>query len=82
MMDAGIYVLFFATDIEMFFPMAVLQGALIGMGMLASNSELVVMQASGMSRLQITMSAMKPLCPLMLLVMVLGEWAHRLLSKG
>lgn len=73
--DAGIYVLFLIPrDIEMFFPMAVLLGALIGMGMLASNSELVVMQASGMSRLQITQSAMKTAVPLMLLVMALGEW--------
>ncbi|MGL5470128.1 MAG: LPS export ABC transporter permease LptG [Shewanella sp.] len=75
MMDAGIYVLFLVPrDIEMFFPMAVLLGALIGMGMLASNSELVVMQASGMSRLQITLSAMKTAVPLMLMVMALGEW--------
>ncbi len=75
MLDAGIYVLFLIPrDIEMFFPMAVLLGALIGMGMLASNSELVVMQASGMSRLQISMSAMKTAVPLMILVMLLGEW--------
>lgn len=75
MMDAGIYVLFLIPrDVEMFFPMAVLLGALIGMGMLASNSELVVMQASGLSRLQITMSAMKTAVPLMLMVMALGEW--------
>ncbi|MCF1457534.1 MAG: LPS export ABC transporter permease LptG [Shewanella sp.] len=75
MADAAIYVLFLVPrDIEMFFPMAVLLGALIGIGMLASNSELVVMQASGMSRLQITMSAMKTAVPLMLMVMALGEW--------
>ncbi|WP_025819451.1 LPS export ABC transporter permease LptG [Shewanella marina] len=75
MMDAGIYVLFLVPrDIEMFFPMAVLLGALIGMGMLASNSELVVMQASGLSRLQITLSALKTAIPLMLMVMALGEW--------
>ena len=75
MADAGIYVLFLIPrDIEMFFPMAVLLGALIGMGMLASNSELVVMQASGMSRLQITMSAMKTAIPLMIIVMLLGEY--------
>ncbi|WP_434928456.1 LPS export ABC transporter permease LptG [Shewanella sp. HL-SH2] len=75
MMDAGVYVLYLVPrDIEMFFPMAVLLGALIGMGMLASNSELVVMQASGMSRLQITMSAMKTAIPLMIMVMALGEW--------
>lgn len=75
MMDAGVYVLYLVPrDIEMFFPMAVLLGALIGMGMLASNSELVVMQASGMSRLQITLSAMKTAIPLMIMVMALGEW--------
>ncbi|MCW3173248.1 LPS export ABC transporter permease LptG [Shewanella subflava] len=75
MMDAGVYVLYLVPrDIEMFFPMAVLLGALIGMGMLASNSELVVMQASGMSRLQITQSAMKTAIPLMIMVMALGEW--------
>ncbi|ABL99004.1 LPS export ABC transporter permease LptG [Shewanella amazonensis] len=75
MMDAGVYVLFLIPrDIEMFFPMAVLLGALIGLGMMAANSELVVMQASGQSRLQITVSAMKTAVPLMLLVMALGEW--------
>ncbi|MFQ6372209.1 LPS export ABC transporter permease LptG [Shewanella sp. YIC-542] len=75
MVDAAVYVMYLIPrDIEMFFPMAVLLGALIGMGMLASNSELVVMQASGLSRLQITLSAMKTAIPLMLLVMALGEW--------
>ncbi|PKH56307.1 lipopolysaccharide ABC transporter permease LptG [Shewanella sp. Choline-02u-19] len=75
MIDAGIYVLFLIPrDIEMFFPMAVLLGALIGMGMLASNSELVVMQSSGLSRLQIAMSAMKTAIPLMILVMLLSEF--------
>lgn len=75
MIDAGIYVLFLIPrDIEMFFPMAVLLGALIGMGMLASNSELVVMQSAGLSRFQITLSAMKTAVPLMLIIMALGEW--------
>ncbi|WP_350431498.1 LPS export ABC transporter permease LptG [Shewanella sp. H8] len=83
MMDAAIYVLFLVPrDIEMFFPMAVLLGALIGMGMLASNSELVVMQASGMSRLQITQSAMKTAIPLMILVMALGEWGAPIAEKS
>lgn len=75
MMDAAVYVLFLVPrDIELFFPMAVLLGALIGMGMLASNSELVVMQSAGLSRLQITMSAMKTAIPLMIIVMMLTEW--------
>ncbi|MBB1317909.1 LPS export ABC transporter permease LptG [Shewanella sp. SR43-4] len=83
MLDAAIYVLFLIPrDIEMFFPMAVLLGALIGMGMLASNSELVVMQVSGMSRLQITQSAMKTAIPLMILVMALGEWGAPIAEKS
>ncbi|MFC0322090.1 LPS export ABC transporter permease LptG [Gallibacterium melopsittaci] len=61
-------------DIETFFPMAALLGALIGLGSLASNSELVVMQASGFSRFQIGMAVMKTAIPLIVLNMALGEW--------
>ncbi|WP_434356905.1 LPS export ABC transporter permease LptG [Parasalinivibrio latis] len=61
-------------DIEMFFPMAVLLGALIGLGMLASSSELVVMQAAGFSKLDIGTSVLKTAVPLMLIVMALGQW--------
>lgn len=61
-------------DIEMFFPMAVLLGALIGLGMLASSSELVVMQAAGFSKLDIGLSALKTAIPLMLLILILGQW--------
>jgi len=73
--DAAIYVLLMLPrDIEIFFPMAALLGALIGLGMMAQSSELVVMQAAGISRLQIILSVMKTAIPLMLLVMALGEW--------
>jgi lipopolysaccharide export system permease protein len=61
-------------DVMLFFPMAALIGALIGLGMLASNSELVVMQAAGMSRFNIIMSVMKTSVLMMLLVMAIGEW--------
>ncbi|QUJ67907.1 LPS export ABC transporter permease LptG [Photobacterium sp. GJ3] len=72
---ALIYVLLSVPrDIEMFFPMAVLLGALIGLGTLASSSELVVMQAAGFSKLDIGISVLKTAVPLMLLVMVLGQW--------
>src|SRR5699024_1360265 len=60
-------------DIETFFPMAALLGALIGLGSLASNSELVVMQASGFSRFQIGLSVMKVAIPLIILNMALCE---------
>ena len=61
-------------DIETFFPMAALLGALIALGNLASRSELVVMQAAGFSRFKIGMAVMKTALPLVLLTMVIGEW--------
>lgn len=67
-------VLTIPKDIETFFPMAALLGALIALGNLASRSELVVMQASGFSRFKIGMAVMKTALPLVLLTMVMGEW--------
>ncbi|MGC9459734.1 LptF/LptG family permease, partial [Vibrio genomosp. F10] len=64
-------VLSIPRDIEMFFPMAALLGALIGLGMLASSSELVVMQASGFSKLNIGVSVLKTAIPLMIIVTLL-----------
>ena len=61
-------------DIETFFPMAALLGALMTLGNLASRSELVVMQAAGFSRFKIGMAVMKTALPLVLLTMVIGEW--------
>jgi len=72
---AALYVLYFIPrDVELFFPMAALIGGLIGIGMLASNSELVVMQASGLSRLDIIRSVMKSATVLVIISMVVGEW--------
>jgi lipopolysaccharide export system permease protein len=72
---AALYVLYaIPRDIEMFFPMSALIGGLIGMGMLASNSELVVMQASGLSRLDIIKSVMKSAIILIFISMAVGEW--------
>ena len=72
---AGVYTLLsIPKDIETFFPMAALLGALLGLGTLATRSELVVMQASGFTRLQIAGSVMKTAIPLVLLTMAIGEW--------
>ncbi|HEY3591589.1 MAG TPA: LPS export ABC transporter permease LptG, partial [Buttiauxella sp.] len=74
-MGAGVYtILSVPKDIQIFFPMAALLGALLGLGMLAQRSELVVMQASGFTRMQIAMSVMKTAIPLVLLTMAIGEW--------
>ncbi|MDY6215157.1 LPS export ABC transporter permease LptG [Actinobacillus porcinus] len=67
-------VLTMPKDIETFFPMAALLGALIALGNLASRSELVVMQSAGFSRLKIGLAVMKTALPLVLLTMVIGEW--------
>ncbi|WP_099138535.1 LPS export ABC transporter permease LptG [Xenorhabdus szentirmaii] len=73
--SAGIYTLLSVPkDIQIFFPMAALLGALLGLGALATRSELVVMQASGFTRLQVAGSVMKTAIPLVLLTMVIGEW--------
>ncbi|WP_133468718.1 LPS export ABC transporter permease LptG [Paraglaciecola marina] len=72
---AGIYVLLsLPREIEQFFPMATLIGGLIGLGVLASNSELVVMQSAGQSRWNIVNSAMKSALLMVLFVMSIGEW--------
>ena len=50
-LGAGMYTLLSVPkDVQIFFPMAALLGALLGLGMLAQRSELVVMQASGFTR--------------------------------
>ncbi|MBD2814830.1 LPS export ABC transporter permease LptG [Xenorhabdus sp. Flor] len=74
-LSAGLYTLLSVPkDIQIFFPMAALLGALLGLGALATRSELVVMQAAGFTRLQVAGSVMKTAIPLVLLTMVIGEW--------
>ncbi|MGP4123161.1 MAG: LPS export ABC transporter permease LptG [Sodalis sp. (in: enterobacteria)] len=72
---AGLFTLLSVPkDIEIFFPMAALLGALLGLGSLATHSEMVVMQASGFSRLQVASAVMKTAIPLVLLTMAIDEW--------
>jgi len=61
------------VEIAVFFPMAALIGALIGLGSLASSSELVVMQAAGLSKLRIAGAVLKTAIPMVLAVMFLGR---------
>ncbi|TCT17406.1 lipopolysaccharide export system permease protein [Bibersteinia trehalosi] len=67
-------VLMLPSDLENFFPVGALIGSLLGLGTLASNSELVVMQSAGFSRFKIGFAVMKTAIPLMILSMVIGEW--------
>ncbi|GEK55977.1 LPS export ABC transporter permease LptG [Pseudoalteromonas espejiana] len=75
LMTAMLYTLYsIPGDLVIFFPMAALIGGLTGLGALASNSELVVMQSAGMSRLQIIGSVMKTAVFMAICMMALGEW--------
>ena len=60
-------------QVYLFFPMASLMGCLIGLGILASHNELVVMRAAGVSIGQITVAVLKVAFVLILMVTVLGE---------
>lgn len=56
------------------FPIATLIGALVGLGALASHSELVAMRATGMSIARILFAALKAGLVLALLALALGEF--------
>lgn len=60
-------------QVYLFFPMASLLGCLVGLGMMANHSELVVMRSSGMSIVQITLAVLKASVLLIVLVTALGE---------
>ncbi len=55
------------------FPVAALIGSLMGLGTLASNSELTVMRAAGVSVMRITWAVMKVALLMMVAVVVIGE---------
>ena len=73
-------------------PMAGLIGCLIGLGSLASNSELTIMRAAGVSVGRIVWAVMKPMLVLMLAGILIGEYvapatesqaqANRALAQG
>ena len=75
MLSALYYVLLsMPKEAVLFFPLAALLGGLIGLGQLATSSELVVMQAAGRSKISIVMAALKTAIPLMILVGLMGEY--------
>jgi len=68
------------------FPMAVLIGAILGLSLLALDSELIVMRASGISIGQITLAVLKLGLMLALLALMIGEfltpWSETLAQRG
>ncbi len=74
-LDAAIYVLLTTPSrIYEMLPMAALIGCLIGLGTLASSSELTIMRAAGVSLGRIVLAVMKPMLLLMLIGVAIGEY--------
>jgi lipopolysaccharide export system permease protein len=66
--------------VYLFFPMASLLGCLIGLGVMANHSELVVMRAAGMSIGQMTGAVLKASVVVIILVTFFGETFAPLMS--
>jgi lipopolysaccharide export system permease protein len=62
------------TSIYELLPFTALGGALIGLGILASNNELVVIQAAGIGVWRIVIAVLKPTLLIMILSLILGEY--------
>jgi lipopolysaccharide export system permease protein len=58
-----------------YMPMACLIGCLAGLGTMAANSELTVMRAAGISVGRISLAVMKPVALLMVISMLIAEYA-------
>lgn len=62
------------AQIAQAFPMSALVGTLLGLGLLASRSELIVMRSVGWSVGNIILAVMKLACVLVCFAWILGEW--------
>ena len=75
LLDAGGWVLLtIPRRIYEMLPMAALIGCLIGLGNLASSSELTIMRAAGVSIRRIVWAVMKPMLVIMLAGVLIGEY--------
>lgn len=57
-----------------FVPLGTLVGVMIGLGMMASQSELTVMRAAGVSTTRILMTVFKPVMLMAVIGLLLGQW--------
>ncbi len=73
--DALLYVLLtFPRHVYDLLPMTALMGALIGLSVLATSNELVVMQSAGVKTVRIVWAVMKPAMLVMLAGLIIGEY--------
>ena len=62
------------TTVYEMIPFGALGGALIGLGVISSNNELVVIQSAGVSVFRIVLSVLKPTLLIMLVSLFIGEF--------
>jgi lipopolysaccharide export system permease protein len=62
------------STIYEYIPLASLIGCLVGLGMLATNSEVVVMRASGISLIRIVLMVFKPVLIFVFVAALIGEY--------
>lgn len=62
------------VSIYRYIPFAALVGSLIGLGALATNSELIAIRAAGVSLLRITFAVLQPIVLMILLALFLAEY--------
>ncbi len=81
-MDAVSFILLSTPQhIAQLFPMATLVGTLLGLGLLASRSELIVIRAAGMSIADIITAVLKLALLLAVVVWLMGEWISPIAEK-
>lgn len=68
-------------QVYLFFPIASLLGSLIGLGVLANHSELIVMRSAGMSIMQVTSAVFRVALLLVIFVSIFGELLVPFLSQ-
>ena len=72
--NALIYILLNLPDqLYQFFPMIGLLGMLMGLGLLANHSELIILQSSGLSQARIALISLKSILLLLLCMSLVGE---------
>lgn len=76
----GYVLLNMPSDFYQLFPMMGLIGSMLGLGLLAGHSELIIMRTSGMSMLQLIKAVMYAILIMVAISTVLGEWIGPLAS--
>ena len=64
-----------------FFPVSILIGGVVGLGLMARNSEIIILQSIGLSKLNIGVSCVKSIIPLIIVILCIGEFVTPRLEK-